>query len=155
MVVIVQVLPYDLVALTTLSDNPRLQAVRLLKLVKLVRIFRLKALLVSFELDYSIRYDRLTLVGLLVTLVYLSHFVACGFKIVALLEDAPMNWMTEMGVEHAPVAEQYLASFYYATAVISNIGFSGVSALTPAEQVRAHSNSTFRSFHTAFRLLMH
>lgn len=110
---------------------------RLLRLTKLVRLVRAQSLLVNFEMDYSIDYNRLVLGKLLIVIPFLTHVMACGLEMVAVLEKADVNWHTENHIEGAPALSRYAAAMNYAAATLSCVGYGSVYAVTPAEQVKA------------------
>lgn len=133
----VQMLPWDLFSLLLRSSGHgrQMRFLRLVRLTKLVRLVRAQSLLVNFEMDFSINYNRLVLGKLLVAIPFLTHVMACGLEIVAVIEDAPVNWRTENNLDGAPPLSRYAAAMNYAAATLSCVGYGSVYAVTPAEQV--------------------
>lgn len=119
-----------------IGSGHELRFLRLLRLTKLVRLMRAQTLLINFEMDFSINYNRLLLGKLLVAIPYITHLVACGFEMVAALENADVNWHTDAGVDDAPPLTRYAAAMNYAAATLSCVGYGNVYAVTPAEQVK-------------------
>ena len=130
-------LPYDVLALTYRSSftTETVRVFRLLRILKLTRLWRLQSLIVNFEMDYNIDYNNLSLCKFIVGTLYLTHLIACGFNLVAELEDSPHNWLTENGYDGSPDASKYTVALYYAAAMVSTIGLGPMVGVTPAEQV--------------------
>lgn len=142
---VVSVIPFDIIALTgedqELGKLAGLSVLRLLRLAKLLRIFRASRILRRWESAISISHNRLQLFKFAFTIILLAHWMACGFKLVEVLEATTPNWLTkyfdtDFGVNSTiiPWETQYVAALYWAVMTITTIGYGDVSPATDPER---------------------
>lgn len=87
---LLSILPYDFVGLMTRSKKQAkdlrtvklLRVLRLLRLLKLMRLLKGLKLVKRYELEMGLPYQKLTLYGLLVSIVLSTHWISCAFGIV-------------------------------------------------------------------------
>lgn len=135
-----QMLPYDVFSIAFQGTVAQVRFFRVLRMLKLVRLLRLQSLIMNFEMDYNVNHNTLTLFKYVLAIVYMTHILACGFIFVSVIEDAPQNWLTEYGYDHAQPLTQYTVALYYAAAMVSSVGYGPFGAVTPTEQVNAEGS---------------
>ena len=142
---VVSVIPFDIIALLgndqELGKLAGLSVLRLLRLAKLLRIFRASRILRRWESAISISHNRVQLAKFAFTIVLLAHWMACGFKLVQVLEATTPNWLTDYFENDfaanstiVPWESQYVAALYWAVMTITTIGYGDVNPATDPER---------------------
>eukprot|EP00930_Biecheleria_cincta_P103987 TRINITY_DN96114_c0_g1_i1.p1 TRINITY_DN96114_c0_g1~~TRINITY_DN96114_c0_g1_i1.p1 ORF type:complete len:694 (-),score=109.19 TRINITY_DN96114_c0_g1_i1:45-2096(-) len=115
-----------------------LRSLRLARTIRLLRLLKLKWILdtINDYLDSEYSSIILSIVRMLVTLLILSHFIAClWFLIAAVQKDtAPKTWLTN-GYESIPWEDQYLTALHWA-----------VTQFTPASMRVQPENAAERKY---------
>jgi hypothetical protein len=135
------VIPFDLFSILGLDSALTLQArqlVRLLRLAKLLRLFRANRIIATFETEYSINYDLISLTKFALIVVFIVHMQACGLFIVSAVEAADVNWEVVNGVDDTVATHsRYIMAIYWSTMTVSTIGYGDVGMVTDVERVYA------------------
>ena len=144
---LVSIVPYDLIAVMmqddSLSNLKVLRAIRLLRLAKLLRIIRLGRLFRRFEATHEVNYAVLALNKFGFGILFLAHWMACLFYLIAATEARESNWVTgyfDVSAEDALAIDKgtlYVASVYWAVATLSTLGYGDVIPNTNAERLYA------------------
>lgn len=144
---LVSIIPYDLIAVMmrddSLSNLKVLRAIRLLRLAKLLRIIRLGRLFRRFEATHEVNYAVLALNKFGFGILFLAHWMACLFYLIAATEAKENNWITgyfDVSAEDAFGIDKgtlYVASVYWAVATLSTLGYGDVIPATNAERMYA------------------
>jgi len=144
---LVSIIPYDLIAVMmrddSLSNLKVLRAIRLLRLAKLLRIIRLGRLFRRFEATHEVNYAVLALNKFGFGILFLAHWMACLFYLIAATEAKENNWVTgyfDVSAEDAFGIDKgtlYVASVYWAVATLSTLGYGDVIPATNAERMYA------------------
>ena len=143
----VSIVPYDLIGAMmqddSLSNLKVLRAIRLLRLAKLLRIIRLGRLFRRFEATHEVNYAVLALNKFGFGILFLAHWMACLFYLIAATEAREVNWVTgyfDVSAEDALAIDKgslYVASVYWAVATLSTLGYGDVIPATNAERLYA------------------
>ena len=145
------VVPYDLIAYAVETEEAArlkfLRLVRLLRLAKLLRIVRVGRVFRRFEANREINYAALSLHKFSLGILFLAHWMACLFYLVAMSEDRRVNWTTEYfnvyeknvepdgTIRPVDKGSLYIASVYWAVATLSTLGYGDVVPETNAERI--------------------
>ncbi|CAN0527472.1 unnamed protein product [Ectocarpus sp. 8 AP-2014] len=62
------------------------------------------------------------------------HWVACGWHLLADMEDADLSWIVKDGLEDAPASTLYVTSVYWTVTTLSTVGYGDIFASTIAER---------------------
>ena len=143
----VSIVPYDLIGAMmqddSLSNLKVLRAIRLLRLAKLLRIIRLGRLFRRFEATHEVNYAVLALNKFGFGILFLAHWMACLFYLIAATEAKENNWVTgyfDVSAEDGLAIDKgslYVASVYWAVATLSTLGYGDVIPATNAERLYA------------------
>ena len=68
-----------------------LRLLRLVRLIRLVRILKTAELFKRWESQIAVSYSHLKLIRFSVAVLLSAHWLACGFYLVAVLEDQPVS----------------------------------------------------------------
>ena len=149
---LISIVPYDLIGAMmqddSLSNLKVLRALRLLRLAKLLRIIRLGRLFRRFEATHEVNYAMLALNKFGFGILFLAHWMACLFYLIAATEAMEVNWVTgyfDVSADEASAIDKgslYIASLYFAVATLSTLGYGDVIPATNAERLYAVA-STF------------
>ena len=146
----VSILPYDLIGAFTRDGSfaslKVLRAIRLLRLAKLLRVVRVGRLFRRFEATREVNYAALALNKFSAGILFLTHWMACLFYLVAVTEDRRENWVTNYFFANDPEASaEHIdrvgprrctsASVYWAVATLSTLGYGDVVPETNAERL--------------------
>lgn len=141
---VISVIPFDLIALDFEDDDSAeavvlLNMTKLLRLTKLLRILRASRIIRRWESRLAYKYLTLKLARFVVYLLSLTHWLACGFKLVADFENTEDNWLNayfaSLPEDVKGVQLEYLASLYWAAATVSTIGYGDVVPVTNPERI--------------------
>lgn len=142
---VVSIIPFDIIAYVSedeeLGKLAGLSVLRLLRLAKLLRLFRASRILRRWESAISISHNRVQLSKFAFTIILLAHWMACGFKLVQVLEATTPNWITKYFADDfatnttiIPWESQYVAALYWAVMTITTIGYGDVNPATDPER---------------------
>ncbi|DBB02391.1 TPA: hypothetical protein ACH3X3_011394 [Trebouxia sp. C0006] len=136
------VLPYDAVVLIPSHNKLKLlRLLRLLRLFRLVRMIRLARIFRRWESHIGISYSHLKLIRFSVAVLVCAHWLACGFFLVVVLEDSPINWVSAYSTDdagHSNMSEpfdNYIISLYWSVMTMSTIGYGDVTPKTQYERI--------------------
>uniref|UniRef100_A0A061R290 Potassium voltage-gated channel Eag-related subfamily H member 2 n=1 Tax=Tetraselmis sp. GSL018 TaxID=582737 RepID=A0A061R290_9CHLO len=160
---LISVFPLEMLAWlfeSTMGENGGI-AVRTLSLLRLFRLTRLGRILKRVEASNSINYGAWTVLKFLLMTVILSHWVACAWGLLAVIEitidSTQDSWMTVEGAKHglawdvmtaafdevedgpegvdvSPEFFLYTLSMYFAVYSLASVGYGDLVPVTPAEQ---------------------
>lgn len=118
---------------------------RLLRLVKLAKILRASQVLQRLQSRLDIDYAQLTLASYLAGFLFFAHWLACLLHMLsswqrAFYTDAEFfTWDDVLELESGSIidtpVERYIASFYWATVTMTNMGLGDAHAYTNAEKM--------------------
>ncbi|CAM9341876.1 unnamed protein product [Hapterophycus canaliculatus] len=74
------------------------------------------------------------LVKVVLYILLVMHWVACGWHLLADLEDADLSWIVKDGLEDAPASQLYVTSVYWTVTTLSTVGYGDIFASTIAER---------------------
>ncbi|GBG32779.1 Potassium voltage-gated channel subfamily H member 6 [Hondaea fermentalgiana] len=144
----VSVVPFDWI-ITAIAgddiDSHSLRALRLLKLLKIARILRGSRIWKRWRDRVGINLTRLHLALYFTAVVLIAHWIACFLGIIPYLEGSTLsdseNWLgnyldSNLGLdpEEVPPGEIYLISWYWATTILTTIGFGDITPRTNLER---------------------
>lgn len=115
----------------------------LLRLFQLVRIRHLGRYLDDFVDLYAIKTGKalstafLRISQMFLGILFLCHWVACTFHLIADVSSSSANWLVEDGTAAEDVGARYLRSFYWALYTASTIGYGSVSVVSIGERLFA------------------
>lgn len=106
---------------------------RLTRLLRLLRVFRLVGMRLTTPEILFIKIFRMTptivfFSQTVVAFVLLINFAACLLIYVAIQEGREDSWLTQLGLEESSHSQIYVAGIYFATAIVTTVGFGDVSA---------------------------
>ena len=104
---------------------------KILRLLKMARMFRVSHLFAKWESSMEINYHRLSLVKFALVFLFASHWMACLWHMVTVMEtlvnpNVVDSWVTAYNRQRRlplnSAAELYITSLYWATVTMSTIG---------------------------------
>jgi len=147
---LVSVIPFELLNLnenmasTNLNELRLLRFLRLTRLLKLLRVLRASRKLKQWQVYVNLRYSTLQLLKLVIMLVFLIHWLACGYRLATEKNSPtdPAGWLEHYAdyrnttAQNMDVWEVYIAAVYWSSATISLVGptWDMFAATTPREQ---------------------
>mmetsp|Transcript_42262 Transcript_42262/g.135277 ORF Transcript_42262/g.135277 Transcript_42262/m.135277 type:complete len:608 (-) Transcript_42262:209-2032(-) len=158
---LISIFPYDLmefVGVTSASNLKALRVIRLMRLAKLLRIFRAGRMFQRWEATLTIDYAKVSLFKFVVIIMFLSHWMACAWHLVAVLEygddyedltyaerSGTLTWIENYdllddggeGGSGSKVWPRYFTSLYWSVATLSTLGYGDVVPATDTERVFA------------------
>lgn len=134
---LVSTLPLDLIISSSVGAStdrnllrlPRLlRLARLARLLRLLRLFRLTRIFRKAQLHISINFAVIKMFKLALLVIFLAHFMACLFFLVASLRDLDeTTWVNVYKISDASKEEQYLAALYWAVTTIATVGYGDIA----------------------------
>ena len=142
---IISVIPYDLIFLAVGGGSSEstsggagtlnlLKLLRILRVVKLARVLRASRILKRMEQKMAIKFGVLHLLTFFVKLLFLNHWMACGYYLMASVEDSHYSWINQPRFRTYTTFDMYLSSLYWAVMTTTTIGFGDIPAETTAER---------------------
>lgn len=108
---------------------------RLTRLLRLLRVFRLVGTTLTTPEILFIKIFRMTptivfFLQTVVAFIFLVNCAACALIFVAIQEgrEGEDSWLTQLGLEESSHSHIYVAGIYFATAIVTTVGFGDVSA---------------------------
>ena len=133
-------IPFDaLVEVATKQDGGQYQTLRLLRFFRLLKLGRLRKLgqaISNLEDLIGIHPTVIELWRLLAKIMFLSHFVACGWHYISSQSD-DVGIFKRRGLENEPYMTRYLMSLHWALATMTGVGYGDIYAVTVPERVYA------------------
>ena len=121
----------------------RRHAYGLLRLFQLIRIRHLGPYLDDAIDLYATKTGKalstafLRIAQMFLGILFLCHWVACIFHLIADVSSSSSNWLVEDGTAGERVGVQYLRSFYWALYTTSTIGYGSISVISIGERLFA------------------
>ncbi|KAJ3304038.1 hypothetical protein HDV03_003152 [Kappamyces sp. JEL0829] len=141
---LLSVLPFEFVQYavpggshTSLSTLQLLRFFRLTRLFKLLRVFRASRKLKQAQIASGLRYFSIEMVKIVISLIFLVHWLACGYRLVADQQSPsdPIGWlntyMASKNETSISSADAYFAALYWSASTVTLIGCQ-VEALAPS-----------------------
>eukprot|EP00752_Nemacystus_decipiens_P002973 g2761.t1 len=115
-------------------SNKGMRLARMPQTMRLIRSIKL----LSEEAEKTHRKNILlatyNLVKVVLYILLVMHWVACGWHLLADLEDADLSWIVKDGLEDAPASTLYVTSVYWTVTTLSTVGYGDIFASTIAER---------------------
>uniref|UniRef100_A0A383VAB8 Cyclic nucleotide-binding domain-containing protein n=1 Tax=Tetradesmus obliquus TaxID=3088 RepID=A0A383VAB8_TETOB len=127
------------------SANSVVPAIACLKGLHLVRLYRVRWFFRYLEYDLTVSLLTVTVARNLVIVLYLTHWVACGFNFLAVSGGYDPDMLVGLNPElFASISkpEQYMYSLYWSVTTLAGNEWNGMDAVTDMRQVVAN---TFRA----------
>jgi len=120
--------PFELLLIfhpeATLGGISVIVLLRMLRLLRMARVFRVFR---RWERTGWINPGYLRISKFLGIMVLLMHWLACGWFLVAALEQFPENsWVVECGIKDAGVSSQYIRSLYWTITTMTTVGYGDI-----------------------------
>ena len=115
----------------------------LLRLFQLIRVRHLGAYLDDFIELYATKTGKalstafLRISQMFLGILFLCHWVACIFHLIADVSSSSENWLVEDGTAEESIGVRYLRSFYWALYTASTIGYGSISVISIGERLFA------------------
>ena len=151
-------LPFDQLA-TVFGAGDDAEALKVLRLLKLVRLAKLVKMINSQELMqkaqefFEFRHGTRRLLRFIFISMFISHFMACGWHVVARIEEPSayeifdldedgnvrhMNWITgyfDTYEEEPSTYHRYVVALYLSVMTVTTVGYGDVQPKTTGERV--------------------
>lgn len=124
---------------------PSVAAVVALRCIVQVRLYRVRWFFRYLEYDLTVSLLTVTVARNLVIVLYLTHWVACGFNLLARSGGYDPDLLVGLNPElfaSISLPEQYLYSLYWSVTTLAGNEWNGMDAVTDMRQVVAN---TFRA----------
>jgi len=127
------------IKLAKVTRLPRLyRIVRILRLIKLARLSKRGGFLAQVQELLQLTSSTSNMVGLLLTVLFLTHLVACIFFLQSKLMDFPDDsWVIQEDVMDKEVFFQYTIAFYWALQTLTTVGFGDITIVSVEERIFA------------------
>ncbi|KAI8910776.1 hypothetical protein EDD86DRAFT_224940 [Gorgonomyces haynaldii] len=132
---IISVLPFEFLGHILSAGSGALQNLsllrffRLTRLLKLLRVFRASRKLKKLQVTSGLRYSTLEMLKIFVMVLFLTHWMACGYRLAAETSSPtdPHGWVYyfEKALENTTVSityETYMAALYYSASIVTIVG---------------------------------
>ncbi|KAK3283954.1 hypothetical protein CYMTET_8365 [Cymbomonas tetramitiformis] len=129
--------------------NTLLRLLKTMRLLRLLRLARLSRIVARIRSRFHIKFSFITIFKFLLTSLFVGHWIACGWYLVAQIEGIDEGtWVSEMidvgeydehgvqkiGIHEDSPVKQYIISVYHSIMVMSTIG-SYILPVTNVERI--------------------
>ncbi|EQC37686.1 hypothetical protein SDRG_04716 [Saprolegnia diclina VS20] len=121
-------LPWDLLVAEPNAVASLVRVFRLAKLAKVLRLVKYGQILEFFEDRTRLSRNAVVAFELLATIALVAHYTACGFYLVARLNDDYLNtsWLATLGFLNESPWNLYVISLYWSLTLMTTVGFGDV-----------------------------
>ncbi|KDO25671.1 hypothetical protein SPRG_08970 [Saprolegnia parasitica CBS 223.65] len=121
-------LPWDLFRIEPTAVASLVGVFRLAKLGKVLRLIKYGQILEFFEDRICLSRNAVVAFELLATIGLVAHYTACGFYLVARLNDDYLNtsWLATLGFLNEPPWNLYVISLYWSLTLMTTVGFGDI-----------------------------
>jgi CRP-like cAMP-binding protein len=143
---VASILPFDTIGVVLnspeFSDMKIMRIIRLLRLLKLLRLAKGLSFVERWQNEFSVDFGLLSLTKMLIMVLTMAHWVACGLRMVPELEgkDVLVNWMTSnsnsdgLTLKESGLATQYLFAVYWSSMTLTTLGYGDIALVTYSER---------------------
>ena len=113
-----------------------LRVLRLLRIVRLLKVLEVYRYISTIEIKLNINLRALNLLKLLVTLMYVTHLLGCGWHAVGTSagKTSETTWLDFYDIADAPLHTKYLCSVYWAFTTLSTVGYGDIVPVNDMER---------------------
>ncbi|KAI8816090.1 uncharacterized protein EV422DRAFT_501651 [Fimicolochytrium jonesii] len=162
---LLSIIPFEMINQSSGSNSKNLSQLRLLRflrlarLLKLLRVLRASRKLKQWRVYINLRYATLKLVQFSVIILFMIHWIACGYRLAEDPNDPsdPQGWLSNyanyrnVNITSLGIMEPYILALYWASSTITLVGpsFDQIAPTT----VRETGYSLFANFVAYFLAL--
>lgn len=114
----------------------------LVSIIKLLFLIRFKTLskiyhhlIEKFRLFLRINMSFLDLINLLFLSMFILHYFACFWYLLADVSPNKLTWITHYGIENLPNIEKYFYSLYWSSVTIMTVGYGDICPQNISEMI--------------------
>ena len=111
---------------------------KLLKILRVLRVLKLSNVMKKFH-DYyqfsSVVDGIISFIKLALTILFLAHFLACFWHLMAISMNEAENWLISLGMQDASTFDRYVTSLYWAVTTMITVGYGDISAVNVYEKI--------------------
>ncbi|GAQ82343.1 K+-channel ERG and related proteins [Klebsormidium nitens] len=109
-------------------------ALWLTALRKLLRLARTGRIIQRLQTNLNVDFGVMKMFKFMASSVFISHWLACVWRLIADLESDGANWLARLGMENQSTISIYSTSLYFAVVSLTSTGYGDVTAVTVWEQ---------------------
>jgi len=79
-----------------------------------------------------------TLVNLILSVMIVAHYIACGFNYIAAVEENTYHvssWVTQLNLDATSWVSRYINAIYFSFITMVTVGFGDIKPMTDAEKI--------------------